>query len=96
MHNHNVTILRDDVIMVRTQILLTPSQAAALRQAAAREGRSMAELVRDAVDAWLRQRGEVPRDVLKQRSIAALGRYGSGVPDLGSAHDRHLDEAFGR
>ena len=81
--------------MMRTQILLTPSQATALRQAAATEGRSMADLVRDAVDAWLRQRGTVSRDDIKQRSIAALGRYRSGVDDLGSAHDRHLDEAFG-
>ena len=56
----------------------------------------MADLVRDAVDAWLRQRGTVGRDDIKQRSIAALGRYRSGVDDLGSAHDRHLDEAFGR
>ena len=82
--------------MLRTQILLTASQAAALRQAAAAEHRSMADLVRVAVDAWLRQRGTVNRDEVRRRSLAALGRYGSGVADLGSAHDRHLDEAFGR
>jgi len=84
------------VLMLRTQILLTPAQAAALRQVAAAEGRSMANLVRDAVDAWLRQRGTANRDDIRRRSLAALGRYRSGVADLGSAHDRHLDEAFGR
>ncbi len=82
--------------MLRTQILLTPTQAAALRQAAAAERRSMADLVRDAVDAWLRQRGTANRDDIRRRSLAALGRSRSGVGDLGSAHDRHLNDAFGR
>ncbi len=82
--------------MLRTQILLTPGQAAALRQAAAAEDRSMADLVRDAVDAWLRQRGTANRDDIKRRSLAALGRFGSGLGDLGSAHDRHLTDTFGR
>ena len=56
----------------------------------------MADLVREAVDAWLRQRGTANRDDIRRRSLAALGRYRSGVGDLGSAHDQHLDEAFGR
>ncbi len=55
----------------------------------------MAELVRDAVDGWLRQHGEGRREGVARRSVAALGRFRSGVPDLGSAHDGHLDEAFG-
>jgi hypothetical protein len=81
--------------MVRTQILLTPEQAEALRRTAAADGCSMAELVRHAVDAWLRQRGEGGREGVARRSLAALGRYGSGVRDLGAGHDRYLDEAFG-
>lgn len=81
--------------MIRTQILLSSAQAEALRRAAAAEGRSMAELVRDAVDAWMRQRGGGGREGVARRSVAALGRYASGVGDLGSAHDRYLDEAFG-
>jgi Arc/MetJ-type ribon-helix-helix transcriptional regulator len=82
--------------MVRTQVLLSPEQAEALRLTAAAEGRSMADLVREAVDAWLRQRGQGRREGVARRSVAALGRYGSGERDLGSAHDRHLDEAFAR
>lgn len=81
--------------MIRTQILLSSAQAEALRRTAAADGRSMAELVRDAVDAWLRQHGDGRREGVARRSVAALGRYGSGVRDLGSAHDRYLDEAFG-
>ena len=33
-------------------------------------------------------------DALKRRSIAALGRFRSGVTDLGSAHDDHLGRVF--
>jgi hypothetical protein len=82
--------------MVRTQILLTAEQAEALRELAAREGRSMADLVRTGVDALLRQRRGVGRDELKRRSLAALGRFDSGLPDVGTRHDDHLTGAFGK
>jgi hypothetical protein len=81
--------------MVRTQILLTDEQAAALRELSAREGRSLADLVRTAVDALLHRRQAIGRDELKRRSLSALGRYRSGMTDVGSRHDAHLDEAFG-
>jgi hypothetical protein len=81
--------------MVRTQILLTDEQAAALKELSAREGRSLADLVRGAVDALLYRRQAVGREELKRRSISALGRHRSGKTDVGSRHDAHLDEAFG-
>jgi plasmid stability protein len=80
--------------MIRTQIQLTEEQARALRQRAAAEGRSMADLVRDGVDRLLEDRAERDREETKRRSIDALGRFHSGTADLGSAHDRHLGEAF--
>jgi hypothetical protein len=80
--------------MVRTQILLTSEQAVGLRAAAAREGRSMADLVRDGVDAVLRQRQGTGRADIKRRSLAAVGRYRSGCRTLGTEHDRHLAGAF--
>jgi hypothetical protein len=80
--------------MLRTQIQLTADQARRLRERAAAENRSMADLVRDAVDASLRAGALVDRDVLKQRSLDSLGRFRSGATDLASEHDRHLDEAF--
>ena len=80
--------------MIRTQIQITESQARDLRQRAAAEGRSMANLVRDGIDRLLADRTERGREALKQQSIAALGRFHSGITDLGSAHDRHLGEAF--
>lgn len=81
--------------MVRTQIQLTDAQARGLKALAAAEGRSMAEVIRDGVDAILRSRGVVDRDALKARSIAALGRFKSGTRNLGSRHDDHLADAFG-
>lgn len=80
--------------MVRTQIQLTDAQARALKSLAAVEGRSMAELIRDGVDAVLRERGVANRDAVKTRSLAALGRFKSGIRNLGSEHDAHLTAAF--
>ena len=80
--------------MVRTQIQLTDAQARGLKALAAAEGRSMAEVIRDGVDAILRARGVVDREAVKARSIAALGRFKSGTRHLGSRHDDHLADAF--
>jgi hypothetical protein len=80
--------------MVRTQVLLSEEQIAALREMAACQGRSMAALVRDGVDAILEPRQGVTRAEIKRRSLAALGRYRSGIRTLGSRHDEHLAGAF--
>ena len=82
--------------MIRTQIQLTEHQAHVLRQRAAAEGRSMAELVREGIDRLLSDNTEPEREAAKRRSVNALGRFHSGNTDLGSAHDRHLSEAFER
>jgi len=76
-------------------IQLTDEQARQLRELAAAEGRSMAEVVRDVIDLLLRSRRCPDREVIKHRSLEALGRFHSGVTDLAVAHDRYLDEAFG-
>ena len=81
--------------MVRTQILLTNEQATALREAAAKDGRSMADLVREGVDAVLSQRHVPGRSATKRRSLAAIGKFRSGTPDLATKHDAHLADAFG-
>ena len=79
--------------MIRTQIQLTKEQARALRQRASDEGRSMANLVRDGIDRLLGDQGEQNKEDVKRRSIDALGRFRSGMTDLGSAHDRYLSGA---
>jgi hypothetical protein len=88
--------MRYDVPMVRTQILLTEQQAQELRKRAAAERRSMADLVRDSVDTMLGAGAGSERDHAKARALAAVGRFRSGVPDLGTRHDDHLAEAWRR
>ena len=81
--------------MIRTQISLTEEQALALREMAAEEGKSMAELIRTSVDALLHTRMIMGPDERKQRALSVIGQFESGVPDLALEHDRYLEEAFG-
>jgi hypothetical protein len=76
--------------MIRTQILLTEEQAAELRIIAAREGVSMAELIRQATARLLAERRQATR---AERSLAAVGRYRSGLTDISVNHDAYLNEA---
>lgn len=80
--------------MVRTQIQLTEEQAAAAKELARREGRSLADVVRESLDIHLRSRGALERADLKRRALAAPGRFRSGSRDLAIAHDGHLAETF--
>jgi Arc/MetJ-type ribon-helix-helix transcriptional regulator len=80
--------------MVRTQIQLSEEQARALKDLAAKYHVSMAELIRQAVDDWLRSADTVDREERKRRAIAAAGRFRSELTDLSTAHDRYLVEAF--
>ena len=80
--------------MVRTQIQLTEEQARAVRELAQREGRSMADIVRESLETRLRQRNVIDREELKRRALAVAGRFRSGVSDLGEHHDRYAAESF--
>lgn len=80
--------------MVRTQIQLSEAQFKALKALAAAQNKSMAELIRQAVDTLLGSVIAVDQDERKRRAIAIAGRFRSDVPDLGSNHDRYLAEAY--
>ena len=73
--------------MRRMQLQLEDDQFARLRRRAAASGRSVAALVRDAVDAWL-----TIDESSVERALAVVGRYHSGLGDLADNHDRYLDE----
>ena len=80
--------------MVRTQIQLSEDQAQALKQLAARQETSMAELIRQAVDQLLRSASIVDPAERKRRALEAAGRFSSDVTDLSTQHDRYLAEAY--
>jgi Arc/MetJ-type ribon-helix-helix transcriptional regulator len=80
--------------MVRTQIQLTEEQARRLRDAAARRGVSMADLVRQGVEAILGRESEPSREELVRRAISAAGRHRSSHRDVAEKHDEYLAEAF--
>ncbi len=85
---------RYDGIMIRLQVRLEEEQLDALRRMAAAADRSLSDLVREGVDTLVRTRGGVSRESVKRRSLAAVGRFHSGISDLARGHDRHLAEAF--
>lgn len=72
--------------MVRTQISLTEAQMAALRSAAAHSGVSLAELVREAVDAHL---ARLDRHQHRERMLRAVGVGASGLGNLAKDHDTY-------
>lgn len=80
--------------MYRTQVQLTESQVQALKDMSATQKKSMAELIRQAVDILLRSSGEVDREERKRRAIAAAGRFHSGLGDISTSHDDYLGEAY--
>ena len=81
--------------MVRTQIQLTERQARELKRMAAREGVSMAEVIRKAVDSKIREGvSEVPQEERIRRAMAVMGKFHSGIRDLAVNHDKYLAEDY--
>lgn len=78
--------------MIRTQIQLSESQSRALREAAAAEHASVAELIRRAIENWLVARGEIGAAERRRRAIDAPS-FRTGVPDLAEQHDQYLATA---
>jgi hypothetical protein len=79
--------------MIRTQIQITPEQARALKRLAAREGKSVAELIRISIDATLRTGGIVHLEDIRRKASAAAGKL-NGPENLAAAHDDYLVEAM--
>lgn len=79
--------------MVRTQVQLSREQLEALRRRAKRDQVSVAELVRQAVDAFTRAEPPSVRQ-LRERALRAAGRYSSGTRDTSTRHDDVLADAY--
>jgi hypothetical protein len=79
--------------MIRTQIQITPEQARALKRLAAREGKSVAELIRISLDSMLQAGGIKDQDSLRRKALAAAGKL-DGPENLAKKHDEYLAEAL--
>ena len=76
--------------MARTQIQLTEEQSDALRRLSAATGKSVADLVRQAVELYLRTKAGRTRADLVQRALKAAGKFSSGSATGSRYHDRHF------
>ena len=65
-----------------------------LRELSAVTGRSIADLTRDAVTAYLQRRGVQSRDMLVKQAISVAGQFASGISDVSANHDRYLSKAY--
>jgi len=86
-------VYQKELTMVRTQIQLTPEQAHALKRMAAREGKSVAELIRLSLDAMLRSGGIKDWEGIRRKATAAAGKL-NGPENMAANHDDFLAEAF--
>jgi Arc/MetJ-type ribon-helix-helix transcriptional regulator len=81
--------------MITTSIQLTDEQAQALERLARFRGQSVSELIHQGVDSLLAQEVDVDAERRRLRALSTIGRFSADVPDLASAHDQYLEEAFG-
>ena len=77
--------------MHRTQVLFTQEQLKKLKAEARRRKVSLAQLVREAVDAYLKQR---EREELRRRALSVVGRFSSGQSGISRDHDRELERIY--
>ncbi|MFQ5481031.1 MAG: ribbon-helix-helix protein, CopG family [Thermodesulfobacteriota bacterium] len=82
--------------MVRTQIQMTEDQVKRLKKMASVEHRSMADLIRQAVDCFVAKKAGADIEKQRDRAIALAGSFHSGADDLSKAHDKYLAEAYGK
>jgi hypothetical protein len=82
--------------MIRTQIQLPEEQVILLKKMAAAQHKSMAEIIRQAVDYFARAKQPGGEEQRRKRAMAAVGLFRSGVKDLAASHDSYLAEIYDR
>ena len=80
--------------MIRTQIQLTDEQYAQLKELALQNQKSLAEIIRVAVDKLLLSRQQPNRAALYRQAEVVVGKYTAHADDVAVEHDRYLDDAF--
>jgi predicted transcriptional regulator len=82
--------------MVRTQIQLTDEQAKRLKRLAESRHLSIAELIRQAVDAMVKSGAAIDIEERRTRALNITGKFSSGKHNVSKEHDKYLAEAFGK
>lgn len=80
--------------MVRTQVQFPEEELRELRREAAEEGISVSEAIRRHVAAGRRAKLGPSRQERWARARRAIGKFNSGLPDLGQRHDDYFVEAI--
>jgi len=80
--------------MQRLQVQLTEEQANNLRQTAESEGTSQAEIVRRALEVYLRRPIQARESAVRARALDLIGAFSSGLSDVSENHDSYLAEAI--
>ena len=80
--------------MIRTQIQITSEQAQQLKRIAAREGISVAELIRRSIDILLRANPHQNNEEIRKRALSVVGKL-EGPTDMSSNHDGYFEKAIG-
>ncbi len=80
--------------MVRMQIQLEEAHYHLLKELAARQRTSVAELIRQAVDRFLETSGIITQEERRRRASAIIGMFRSGKSDISVRHDEYLDEVY--
>ena len=80
--------------LVRIQVQLTEAQAEFLKEVGAQQGRSVADLVRQAVDGLMREDHGIDVEARRARALGTTGRFHSCRSDIATEHDRYLADAF--
>jgi hypothetical protein len=81
--------------MVHASVKLAPRLAERARAAAAREGTSVAELLRRGLEQQVAQIEHDPGlDERRARALKAAKGYPGGPPDLAERHDEYLTDTY--
>ena len=93
---NDVMMVYHDVMtsLIRIQVQVTAAQADFLRALGAEEGRSLADLVREAVDGLIQEYQGIDPETRRASALGVVGHFRSGLCDVAAEHDRYLGDAF--
>ena len=80
--------------MIRTQVQIEEDQMEWLRAKASERRVSISQLIREGI-AFFREHDERTTSTKKERALAALGRFDSGLKDVSERHDHYLADLDG-